>query len=136
MGAASAIGQGKGSVDRGVSRTDGEGAAEAAELEAFGGYPAQGEEVAESVFPEAKGGADPGRKPLGEASPAVGVLELVEELADSVSQLSGAAEVDGALAAVVAIDELEIGTESASAIGTPGGDDGALGGEALGVLEE
>ena len=73
---------------------------------------------------------------LGEASPAVGVLELVEELADPVSQLWGAAEVDGTLAAVVAIDELEIGAEPASAIGTPGGGDGALGGEALGVLEE
>ena len=36
----------------------------------------------------------------------------------------------------MAIDELEVGAESASAIGAPGGRDRALGGEALGVLEE
>jgi len=55
---------------------DGEGAADAAELEAFEVYTPKGEEVAESVFPEAKGGSDPGGEPLGESAPAVGFLVM------------------------------------------------------------
>lgn len=63
-------------------------------------------------------------------------LEPVENFADAVGDLEGPAEVDGALAAVAAIDELEVGAQPASAIGAPGGGDGALGGEELGMRKE
>ena len=47
-----------------------------------------------------------------------------------------AAEVDGVLAAVLAPGEAVVGTEAATLVGAPGGDDGALTGEAVGVVFE
>ena len=63
-------------------------------------------------------------------------LGLVEESADFVDEGTVAAEVDGALAAVFAPSEAEVGSEAAAAVGAPGGGDGALGGEAERVFAE
>ncbi len=65
----------------------------------------------------------------------VGELELGEEVADGVGDLV-VTEVDGALAAVAAVGEAIVGSKTFSAAGSPGGDDGALGGEEAGVGED
>ena len=67
---------------------------------------------------------------------APGGLGLVEEAADFVDEWAVGAEVDGALPAVFAPGESVVGSEAAAAVGAPGGDDGALGGEAVGVVAE
>ena len=67
---------------------------------------------------------------------ASGGLGLVEEAADFVDEWAVGAEVDGALAAVFAPGESVVGSEATAAVGAPGGDDGALGGEAVGVVAE
>ena len=81
-------------------------------------------------MPEA-GGAEAGL--TFEAASGVG---LVEEDADLADDGSLAAEVDGALSAAVAPGESVVGSEAALAGGAPGGDDGALAGEAVGVVGE
>ncbi|MCP4679101.1 MAG: hypothetical protein GY854_27145 [Deltaproteobacteria bacterium] len=62
------------------------------------------------------------------------LLELVEEFADLCGQLFGAAQVEGALTSVLAVDESVVGAESSRAANAVGGDDGADTGEELGVL--
>ena len=64
-----------------------------------------------------------------EAAVVARVLEFGEEPADLVGQFFGGAEVEGALAPVLAIDEAVVGTEAASVAGAVGGDDGADAGE-------
>ncbi len=66
---------------------------------------------------------------------AAGELELGEEVSDEGGDLVGT-EVDGALAAVTAVGEAIVGAKTFSAAGSPGGDDGALGGEEAGVGED
>ena len=63
-------------------------------------------------------------------------LGLVEEAADFVDEVALAAEVDGALAAVFTPGEAVVGAEASAAVGSPGGGDSALGGEAGGVFAE
>ena len=67
---------------------------------------------------------------------ASGGLGLVEEEAAFVDEWAVGAEVGGALSAVFAPGESVVGSEAAAAVGAPGGDDGALGGEAVGVVAE
>jgi hypothetical protein len=61
------------------------------------------------------------------------LLELCEELADLCGLVFGGAEVKGALASIVAIDESVVGSEAAGAAIAVGGDDGADAGEDAGV---
>jgi hypothetical protein len=63
-------------------------------------------------------------------------LGLVEEATDFVDEGALAAEIDGALSAVFAPGEAVVGTEASAAVGSPGGDDGPLGGEAGGFFAE
>ncbi|NLS95382.1 MAG: hypothetical protein GXX96_24840 [Planctomycetaceae bacterium] len=67
---------------------------------------------------------------------APGGLGLVEAAADFVDEGAVGAEVDGALSAGFAPGESVVGSEAAPAVGAPGGDDGALSGEAVGVVGE
>ena len=87
-------------------------------------------EGADDFFAE-EGGAEAGLS--FEAARGVG---LVEEDADLADDGTLAAEVDGALSAVFAPGESVVGSEAALAGGAPGGDDGALSGEGVGVLFE
>ncbi len=70
------------------------------------------------------------------ADHAAGGLGLVEEAANLVDEGALAAEVDGALSAVFAPGEAVVGAEASAAVGSPGGDDGALVGEAGGFFAE
>ncbi len=72
----------------------------------------------------------------GLAADATGGVGLMEEDADLSDDGALAAEVDGALPAVFAPGEAVVGSEAATAVGAPCGDDGALGGEACGVIGE
>ncbi len=63
-------------------------------------------------------------------------LGLVEEAANFVDERALAAKVDGALPAVLSPGEAVVGAETATAVGAPGGDDGALAGEACGIVAE
>lgn len=63
-------------------------------------------------------------------------LGLVEEAADFVDEGARAAEVDGTLPAVFSPGEAVVRAEASAAVGAPGFDDGALGGEAGGVFAE
>ncbi len=67
---------------------------------------------------------------------APGGVGLVEEAADLVDERAVGAEVDGVLSAVFAPGESVVGSEAPPAVGAPGGDDGALVGEAFGVVGE
>jgi hypothetical protein len=60
-------------------------------------------------------------------------LEFCEELADLGGSLFGRAEVEGALASILAIDESVVGSEAAARAGAVGGDNGADAGEERGV---
>ena len=62
------------------------------------------------------------------------LLEFVEEFADLCGQLFGAADVEGTLASILAVDEAVVGAESGRAASAVGGDDRADAGEELGVL--
>jgi hypothetical protein len=63
-------------------------------------------------------------------------LGFVKEMADFVDERALAAEVDGALPAVLSPGEAVVGAEPATAVGAPGGDDGSLAGEAGGIVAE
>ncbi len=63
-------------------------------------------------------------------------LGLVEEAANFIDKRALAAEVEGALAAVFAPGEAVVWAEASAAVGSPGGDDGALVGEAGGFFAE
>ncbi len=71
-----------------------------------------------------------------EGLPAADGLGFVKEMADFVDEGALAAKVDGALPAVLAPSEAVVGAEAATAVGAPGGDDGALAGEAGGIVAE
>jgi hypothetical protein len=60
-------------------------------------------------------------------------LEFCEEPADLGGEFFGGAEVEGALASILAIDEAVVGAEAAIVAGAVGGDDGAGVGEKGGV---
>jgi hypothetical protein len=84
-------------------------------------------------LPAAFDGAELGLAPLlvtalGEAGVAR-ALELVEEAADFLGKLFGAAEVDGVLALLLAVDEAEVGAEAGRAACAVGGDDRSDAGE-------
>ena len=87
-------------------------------------------EGADDLLPEA-GGAEASL--AFEAARGVG---LVEEDADPADDGSLSAEVDGALSAAVAPGESVVGSEPPSAGDAPGGDDGALPSEEVGVVGE
>ncbi len=56
-------------------------------------------------------------------------MEFLEESGDLVGQLFGAAQVERALASILAVDEAAVGAEACGAASTVGGDDGADAGE-------
>ncbi len=58
----------------------------------------------------------------------------MEESADLVDEGALAAEVDEALSAVLAPSQAVVGAEAATSVGSPGGDDGTLVGEAGGIF--
>ena len=71
------------------------------------------------------------------AAKAVVGLADPEEAAYFVDERALAAEVDGVLPGAFAVGETVVGSETLALVGAPGGDDGALAGEAEGfILEE
>lgn len=106
-----------------------EGVAGAAEFEAFEVKAPLAEDLVESGFFEAEGGADLFLEADEGAVAAEGLLELGEGGADAIDQLAGTAEVDRQLAAVAAVDEAEVWPEFSAGVGSPGGNDGALAGK-------
>ena len=112
-----------------------EGSGCTAELVAFEGDVEGGQLLGEVGFGGLEGSADLGLEAFVELVVAVGALKLGEELSEAVGDGTGA-EVDGALAATAAVGEAEVGAEASSSADSPGGDDGALGGEEAGVGED
>ena len=79
---------------------------------------------AEDSFAEFGSGA------AGLTAEAVVGLAGAEEAADLVDEWALASEVDGALSVAFAVGEAVVGPEASAAVGAPGGDDGALAGDA------
>jgi hypothetical protein len=89
--------------------------------------------------PGPKGAADLGFKlPENAAFPAMAAssVEPVEHFADPLGQLFAPAHVEPPLPAPIAIGHLKVGAQTLSAIGSPGGNQGALIGEKCGMGKE
>ncbi len=117
---------GSGGLERGVS---GKGFSDAAELPAFEGDAALGEEFCEVGLGEAEGVAGFGLESAVEAVAVAGAVDGGEEIADLVGELFGAAEVEPVLASLIAVGQLVVGAEAFAVVGAPGCGDGALVGE-------
>jgi len=101
----------------------------AAELETLELDAPSGQEGFRLAQPAAKRGAYPALQPREHPALSPRLLELVQQSADPVDQLQGAAQVEPPLAPRFAPGQLEVRSQMASAVGAPVGDDRALGSE-------
>ncbi len=92
-----------------------------------------GEEFFEVGLGEAEGGAGFGLEAAVEAVVVAWAVEFGQELADEAGKLFGAAEVEPALASLIAVRQLVVGAEAFAIVGAPGCGYGAPAGEDVDV---